>query len=183
MSDKDTELMIAFKYGDVSAFEQILKKYKKFVINVAYRYIHNASYAEDISQEVFLRIYNSAQRYTQDAKLSTWIYRITANYCLNEVRAKKKVEQNFKEVIYQNTNSDDNDVLNNMEKKNKSNLVKKALESLPERQRMAVILSKYDGLSYREIAEIIDCTPSAVDSLLQRAKQNLKDKLAGFIDD
>ena len=185
--DPDAKLMLEFAKGNTSAFEQILKKHKGLVINIAYRFIQNRAEAEDIAQEVFLRVYDSAKRYNPKAKFTTWIYKITTNICLNRLRAKKylqtisldkPISAAGSEIIPEIPNPSYVHPSVNEEKKELNKLVKEAISSLPINQRMAVILQKYEGLSYMEISEIMRCSTSAVDSLLQRAKQNLKRKLA-----
>lgn len=185
--DPDAKLMLEFARGNTSAFEQILKKYKRLVINIAYRFIQNRAEAEDIAQEVFLRVYDSAKKYKPKAKFSTWIYKITANICLNKFRSKKYIQTLSldkpisaagNEVIIQITDTTYVHPSVDTEKKELNQLVKEAISSLPINQRMVVILQKYEGLSYREISEVMGCSTSAVDSLLQRAKKNLKRKLA-----
>lgn len=179
--------MLEFTRGNTSAFEQIMKKYKGLVINIAYRFIQNRAEAEDTAQEVFLRVYDSAKKYKPKAKFSTWIYKITVNICLNKFRSKKylqtvsldkPISAKGNEIIPEIPDPAYVHPSVNSEKKELNRLVKEAMSSLPINQRMAVILQKYEGLSYREISEIMGCSTSAVDSLLQRAKQNLKRKLA-----
>ncbi len=177
--DPDTELMLRFARGDISAFEQILKKYKDMVINLAYRFVQNYPEAEDIAQEVFLKIYQSAINYKPSAKLSTWVYRITANLSLNYLRSKKHLPTVPLEESLEITESVTPD--SDFEKKELTKRVKKALNSLPENQRLAVILQKYENLSYEEIAEIIGVSSSAVDSLIQRAKENLRRTLEPYL--
>jgi len=188
--EPDAKLMLELAKGNTSAFEQILKKYKGLVINIAYRFIQNRAEAEDIAQEVFLRVYGSAKRYNPKAKFTTWIYKITTNICLNRFRSKKYLQTvSLDKPIF----SIENEIIRenhdpayvhpslNLEKKELNQLVKEAISSLPINQKMVVILQKYEGLSYREISEIMGCSTSAVDSLLQRAKQNLKRKLAPYL--
>ena len=179
--DPDIKLMLEFIEGDISAFEQIMNKYKEIVINIAYRFIQNRSTAEDIAQDVFLKIYNSAKSYKPKARLSTWIYKITANICLNELRSQKKYLKNISmDEIDETRDFIQTNPFENLEKKELKHLVKEAIDSLPDRQRMVIILKKYEDLSYQDISEILGCSLSSVDSLLQRAKQNLKNKLAPF---
>ena len=188
--DPDAELMLEFAQGNHSVFEGILKKYKSSVINIAYRFIQNRAEAEDIAQEVFLKVYNSANRYNPCAKFSTWLYKITTNTCLNKCRSKKHLQivslntsmQSAKNGINIEITDTSPGYSEELEKNELSRLLKKAINSLPVNQRMAIILQKYEGLTYREIAEIIRCSTSAVDSLLQRAKQNLKRKLAPYLE-
>ena len=177
-TDPDIQLMLDFANGDDSAFNQIMGKYKGIVIGITRRYFNDRSRAEDIAQEVFLRIYLSKNKYKPKSKLSTWIFRITANLCLNDIRSRKREEGNL-DLINDNTSSTDRelDIIDKLEKEELNETVRSALLSLPERQRLAVILSKYDGLSYQEISKILNCSISAVDSILQRAKQTLKKQL------
>jgi len=181
--------MLKFAQGNNAAFEQILRKYKKLVINLAYRFIQNRAEAEDIAQEVFLRTYHSTKNYKSKAKFSTWIYKITANICINKLRSKKHLQTvslnkpistNRNEIITEMPILTYDHPSVNSEKKEINKLVKEAINSLPINQKMAVILQKHEGLSYREISETMGCSIHAVDSLLQRAKQNLKRKLAPY---
>ncbi len=176
--DQDVELMLKFTQGDIPAFEQILKKYKDMVINIAYRFVENYPEAEDIAQEVFLKIYYSAKTYKPQAKLSTWVYRITANLSLNYLRNRKHLPT----VPWEETLEISSSITaeQDFEKKELVSRVKKALNSLPKNQRLAVILRKYENLSYQEIGEIIGVSSSAVDSLIQRAKENLRQKLEHY---
>jgi len=187
--DPDIKLILEFTRGETSAFEQILKKYKSLVTNTAYCFIQNHAEAEDIAQEVFLKVYNSAKRYKARAKFSTWIYKITANICLNTLRSKKHLQTvsldtsiitTENKIMRENLNSTHVHPHLNLEKEEFNQLIKKAISSLPGKQRMTVILQKYEGLSYLEISEIMGCSIPAVDSLLQRAKQNLKRKLVPY---
>lgn len=171
--------MLKFVKGDISAFEQILKKYKDIIINVAYRFVQNYSEAEDIAQEVFLKIYHSAKTYKPEAKFSTWVYKITVNLSLNYLRSRKHLPTVPLEETLEISEAVTPE--NNFEKKELTRRVKEALNSLPENQKLAVILKKYENLSYEEIGKIIGCSSSAVDSLIQRAKQNLKRKLERYV--
>ncbi len=175
--DPDTKLMLDFAKGDISAFERIMNRYKELVMNIAYRFLQDRSKAEDIAQEVFIKVYNSAGSYKPKAKLSTWIYKITANLCLNELRSQKHFKAISVEAIGETHDSIQVNPIENLEKSKLKQLVREAVDSLPDRQRIVVILQKYEDLSYQEISEIIGCSVSAVDSLLQRAKQKLKHKL------
>lgn len=183
--DPDAKLMLEFAKGNTSAFDQILKKYKGIVINIAYRFIQNRAEAEDIAQEVFLKVYNSARRYKPEAKFSTWIHKITTNFCLNKLRAKKNLRAVSldnpimieNKIIRGNPDSPCDHPFTDLEKEELKQFIQEAISSLPINQKMVVILQKYEGLSYKEISEIMGCSTSAVDSLLHRAKQSLKKKL------
>ena len=186
--DPDTELMLKFAKGDISAFEQILNKYKKRIVNFAYRFIQDQEEAEDIAQEVFLKVHLSARKYKPKAKLLTWLFRITANLCLNKLRG-----QNHFQILSLNETSHgaiakaiqdigSGSPYSNLVKNELTHIVRKAINSLPPRQRMAVILQRYESLSYREISKILGCSRAAVDSLLQRAKQSLRKDLSPFFE-
>ena len=178
----DTNLMLDFAGGDISAFEQIMIKYKKLVMNVAFRYVQDKGLAEDITQDVFMKIYNSADSYKPKAALSTWIYRITVNHSLNKLRKIKKIKTISLASIGEISDSDKNFFpAENMENSELTNFIRNAVASLPHRQQTAVILKKYEKLSYDEIAKIMNCTIPAVDSLLQRAKENLKIKISPIV--
>lgn len=189
ISDEDVRLMLKFKEGDRSAFETLLDKYHAPIINFSYRFLGNKTESEDLAQEVFLRIYRSASNYTPQAKFSTWIYRIAKNLVLNELRRKKTQKtSSLEEMISteegerQRQFSDDKpSALQKLEKQDLADAVRKALDSLPPNQRTAVVLSKYEGLSYEDIAKIIGCSVSAVKSLLNRAKVTLKEKLSSYV--
>jgi len=182
--------MVAVANGDRFAFEILVSRHQTRILNTAYRFIGDRTDAEDLAQEVFLRIWQAARRYKPTAKFTTWAYRITANLCINELKSarrkrlfrfdlpKKKthtqVDENFTENG-QKVPSPESLLLAAEEKRQ----IWVAIQSLPANQRMAVVLKRYEGLSYAEIAEILGCSVSAVDSLLVRAKRSLRKKLAG----
>jgi len=190
--DADVDLMLKFQAGDVSAFEQLMRKHQKPVINTIYRFIGNRAEAEELAQEVFLKVYNSAQKYKPKAKFSTWLYKIVTNLCLNDLRRKRleilslddlaeeipptpPLSKRGKRGDFIDARQIPPDIA--LERKELVLRVKKSVESLPEKQRMALILREYDGLSYKEIAEVMGCSVASVQSRLQRAKATLKEKL------
>jgi RNA polymerase sigma-70 factor (ECF subfamily) len=152
-----------------------MKKYEKSVINTIYRFIGNRIRAEEIAQEVFIKVYNSAPRYRPKAMFSTWLYKIVTNICLDDLRKMK----NIPNISFNNEIPDPNqspqDI--NLERKESDCSVREAIYSLPKRQRIAVILREYNGLSYKEISKSLKCSTKAVESLLYHAKLNLKEKL------
>ena len=169
--------------GDEFAFEILVRRHQASVLNLVYRYVGDRTKAKDLAQEVFLRVWKSASRYEPKAKFTTWIYRITANLCLNELKSfgKKKLifggspgEEGQTRDEGSNVSPSAEDLLLAEER---SLRISDALQSLPESQRMALILKRYEGLSYDEIARVMRCSVSAVESLLVRAKRNLQEKL------
>ncbi|MBI1927521.1 sigma-70 family RNA polymerase sigma factor [Candidatus Poribacteria bacterium] len=188
--------MLKFKAGDVSAFETVMTKHQKSVMNTIFRFIGNREDAEDLTQEVFLRIYTAAKRYRPEAKFTTWLYRIVTNLCLNHRRKAGRfsttsldelilLEENDKAQVERSKipgiGVKDETQLPpdvSIEKQELVASVQAAIHELPENQRLAVIFREYDGLSYQEIAQVMGCSVSAVESLLHRARGNLKAKLA-----
>lgn len=173
--EEDIILMLKVKNADILAFEQIIKKYEKPVINTIYRFIGNRSRAEEIAQEVFIKVFYSAKKYRPKAKFSTWLYKIVTNICIDDVRKKKNIPyfSFFNEIPDPNHSPQDI----NLGRKESDCTVREAIYSLPNRQRIAVILREYNGLSYKEISKTLNCSTKAVESLLYHAKLSLKEKL------
>ena len=174
----------------MAAFKQLEEKYQRAVINLAYRFLGSREEAEDIAQEVFLRIYKAAKRYKPEAKFATWLFRITNNVCLNELRHRKRVQEVPLEPVYEHPERNLKmdvpapehmrpDLHLELEERNR--IIQESLETLPPNQRMAVILKRFEGLSYQEIGDVLNMSVSAVESLLFRAKQTLKKKLTPYI--
>lgn len=183
MDSDDISLMLRFKDGDISAFGEIFNKYKNEVVNTVYWIIRNKDEAEDLSQEVFLRIYNAGKRYQPTAEFRTYLHKITINVCLSYLRRKKifqfiSLDRTLKEkeLPIEVSNPEDNYEQNEL----KSN-VRKAILSLPTNQKTAIVLKMYDNLSYDEIANVLNLTPQAVKSLIFRARENLKKILGSYI--
>ena len=178
------DLMSRIAEGDEYAFEVLVHRHQIYLLNLIYRYVGDRTKASDLAQEVLIRVWRAAGSYEPKAKFSTWIYRITANLCLNElksVKGKKLIplesEEDRPNSDYQthsNASQSPEDILVAEESSRK---ISDALQSLPENQRMALILKRYDNLSYEEIARVMGCSVSAVESLLVRAKKNLLEKL------
>jgi len=169
--------------GDEYAFEVLVRRHQASVLNFIYRYVGDRTKARDLAQEVFLRVWRAANRYEPKAKFTTWIYCIAANLCLNELKSSGKKKLFFSESSIEEgqTLNEESNVSPSAEDillaEERSRQISHALQSLPENQRMALILKRYDNLSYGEIAKIMECSVSAVESLLVRAKRNLKEKL------
>ena len=188
MDEKELIQKIAAK--DHGAFKALVDRYQALVINTCYHLLGNRQDAEDVAQEVFFQVYKSAKKFRQEAKLSTWLYRIAVNRSLNFIRDKKQSgwlrslssllegeRQRVAEVPA--SDSDRPDVV--LEKKERNVMLQKAIDSLPGKQRAAFILHKYEGKSYEEIAEILHRSLSSVESLIHRAKSNLQKKLLHYL--
>jgi len=178
------DLMDKAAEGDEFAFEILVRRHETSILNLIYRYVGDRTMARDLAQEVFIRVWRAANRYEPKAKFSTWIYSITANLCLNElksIKGRKMIQleaeedrQSFHYETHSDVSQSPEDLLLAEER---SRRISEALQSLPENQRMALILKRYDNLPYDEIARVMGCSVSAVESLLVRAKRNLQEKL------
>jgi len=182
------DLMARIAKGDDDAFEILVNRHQASILNLIYRFIGDRTQAKDLAQEVFLRVWQSAKSYEPKAKFTTWIYRITANLCINELKSSRRrklfqflrfgedQENTIEEVLVDASPSPEDLLLS----REQSRRISDALQSLPANQRMALVLRRYDNLSYQEIAKILNCSVSAVESLLIRAKRNLQKKLAPY---
>ncbi|MGB7062930.1 MAG: sigma-70 family RNA polymerase sigma factor [Candidatus Zixiibacteriota bacterium] len=186
----DAELIQKIAAKDHAAFKALVDRYQGLVVNTCYGLLGNRQDAEDVAQEVFLQVYKSAGEFRREAKLSTWLYRIAVNRSLNFLRDKKRsgwlrslsslLEGEHQRVVeLPASNSDQPDVA--LEKKERNVVVQKAIDSLPEKQRTAFVLHKYEGLSYQEIAGIMHRSLSSVESLIHRAKSNLQRELIHYL--
>ena len=187
--DSDVQLMLAVQRGDRNAFDDLMRKYYARILNFAYRLIGNRQLAEDVTQDVFMKIYKSAARYQPRSKFQTWLYTIAKNTCLNEMRRYRGQIVSLDEPLYaeagglqKEVSDPDADPAAAYLQKETEKQVRAAINELPENQKMAVILKRYENFSYAEIADTLEVTDKAVKSLLSRAKVNLKNKLAGVID-
>jgi RNA polymerase sigma factor (sigma-70 family) len=170
------------------AIHYLVTNYQKHVIKTAYYFVSNMEDAEDLSQEVFLEVLKSIPRFKKNASVNTWIYRITVNKSLDHLRRQKRrnivrTMGSFFKDSSDGTNSDDNK-LTTMDTRNddkeKKVILDNAVNALPENQKIAFILNKYEELVYKEIAEIMNLSLSSVESLIHRAKLNLQKKLVNY---
>jgi len=188
-ADYDVGLMLAFQKGKELAFQELVERNHPRVIGLIYRFVGDATDAEDLAQEVFLRIYRARATYKPTAKFSTWMFRITANVSLNALRSRASRRDDVS--IDQMTDAGDGPRaiedpesrtpdfdLHRQELKMK---VQEAIHTLPEKQQIAVVLNKYEDMSYADIARTIGCSTMAVKSLLARARDNLKDRLLLYL--
>ena len=181
----EENLISTLKKGDIKSFRILMDEHQRKVLNTCYRFLNNKEDAEDLTQEVFLEVYKSISSFREESKISTWIFRIAVTKSLDFIRKKKRKKRY---AVLKRIFSDDaltveipdNTNLNpgrRTEEQDRIRILNEALESLPQNQRAAFTLSKYDELSYKEIADILNTTISSVESLIHRAKNNLKKKL------
>ena len=187
--------MLEVREGNAEAFEELMLRYQGRVLSVLKHLVGNQDLAEDLTQEVFLRVYRARTNYEPGAKFSTWLFTIANNVGLNALRGKsRKPEVQFGG---QNVGSSKNEIsrledmiqassslmpVRQVDKMEMQEIVKLAIESLGERQRMAMLLHRFEGMSYIDIAETMDMTPQAVKSLLCRARLNLRDILQPYME-
>ena len=179
--DSDIQLMLEFKKGDKIAFQKLFDMYKKRVINYCYRFCGNPFVAEDLAQETFIRVYKAGPRYDPKSRFSTWLFKIATNVCLNELRKpvyKNKIASlDDAEQVEQvelrdngNTGADENIEGQEMQK-----MIMEAVQSLPENQRVALLLRVDQDFSYKEIGKQIKCNENHVKILIHRARKKLTD--------
>ena len=180
-------LMNRIAQGDMGAMEELIERHQKRVLGTVIKMLGNDAEAEDIAQQVFLRVWNSADTYTASAKFTTWLFKITRNLVFNEVRRRNRhpalaLEQEMEEHHFQAEESRIARPDDSLLEAELQQAIQEAIESLPEIQRMAIVLRRYEELSYEEIAEILDLSLPAVKSTLFRARQELRAKLAKYLE-
>jgi RNA polymerase sigma-70 factor, ECF subfamily len=184
--DDDVALMRRTKAGDLAAFEQLVVRHQHSVVGTAAKMLGSLAEAEDIGQQVFIRVWKSAGRYEPSAKFTTWLMTITRNLVFNEMRRRRRaqlvpMENDRSEVAHQYSDDEapaPNEVLLDAELQQ---AIDTAIESLPENQRMAIVLRRYEGMPYEEIAEVLKTSVPAVKSILFRARSELKEKLRKYL--
>jgi RNA polymerase sigma-70 factor (ECF subfamily) len=189
--DPDAVLMLRVKRGDLVAFEELVDKYKQPIVNLMFRMVHDLEEAEDLAQNVFVRVFQSAKRYEVTAKFSTWLFTIARNLCYNEIRRRSRHPAESIDGSAMETDSDlparqfedvkafsppETFLQGELEEK-----IQEAVAALPEKQRLAIALCRQDELSYDEIAEVLECSVSATKSLIHRARETLKQKLKPYL--
>lgn len=182
VNDTDLVLMNRIKEGDEDAFRELIERYQRPVINMIYRSIGDAWEAEDIAQRVFIQVFRSAKRYEAKAKFTTWLFTITHNLIRNEYRRRSRHAAESIDGLPDGVElpAQGNDPGGEVAERELQEKIQAAIQELPEGQRTAVILCRFEGLAYEEIAEVLGCSVAAVKSLLHRARQELKEKLRGF---
>ncbi|MHB9055153.1 MAG: RNA polymerase sigma factor [Paludibacteraceae bacterium] len=181
----DEQLIQIILSGNKEAFTTLLKKYQLSVFRTAMGFVHSKEDAEDIVQDVFIQVYRTLSSFKGSSQFSTWLYRITLNTSINFINKNKwrnlftDSGESLKNLF--NRSNEEKNAHQNLEAEERDVLILKAIEQLPEKQRMAFVLSKYEELSQKEIAGIMQITEGAVEQLLQRAKQFLRKKLIMFV--
>ncbi len=182
--DSDIELMLRTKSGDDGAFSELMRRHYKGVVNYIYRFTNLRDNSEDLAQEVFLRIYRSAGQYRPEAKFSTWLYKIATNVSLTYVKKKSNNNVSLDEIDDGGdaTGNPDLDIADDIiYRKEMMNVIFEAMESLPEREKVAIMLCKYEGLSYEEVAQVLECTVGAVKAYVHRGRMKLIERLKPYL--
>ncbi|HKI11622.1 MAG TPA: sigma-70 family RNA polymerase sigma factor [Candidatus Acidoferrum sp.] len=189
----DVQLMLDVKAGDEASFELLLQRYRTPLVNFLFRMVRNREQAEDLAQEVFLRVYRAREDYVPSAKFTTWLFRIATNLALNSMRDTRyqKLEVSIDAPMMVDSEDGDERPLDVAEKHPnieqhlvedvRVKMIRHAINKLPEKQRAAVLLHKYQELDYTEIAKILSCSESALKSLLFRAYEALRVELAPLV--
>ena len=186
----DAAIMLRVAAGDEAGFNYLVEKYHRSMINFLYRMVHNQAVAEELAQEVFLRVYRSRESYRAEAKFTTWLYRIATNLAVNHARDTKheRAAQNvYLDMPDEETGTtpevaDDRPTAEQTLLRNeRMAAIRQHVMALPERQKNAVLMHKYQGMDYKQIGEVLKLSESATKSLLFRAYQTLREKLKEFI--
>jgi RNA polymerase sigma-70 factor, ECF subfamily len=189
MTRSDVQLMLDVKAGDEASFNFLLQKYRLPLVHFLNRMVRDSATAEDLAQEVFLRVYRARKQYTPSAKFTTWLFRIATNLALNSVRDTRyqKLEVPL-DAPAENEDSAPRElparemrIDEYMVERDRAEIIRRAIFSLPEKQRAAVLLHKYEEMDYGEISGILDCSEGALKSLLFRAYETLRVQLAPLV--
>ena len=193
MARTDVQLMLDVKAGDEQSFALLLHRYRTPLVNFLYRMVRNREQAEDLAQEVFIRVYRARADYVPSAKFTTWLFRIATNLALNSVRDTRhqRMEVSLDAPVTVDSEEGDERPLDVAEKnpnieehlvqEAQRAMIRHAIDKLPEKQRAAVLLHKYQDLDYGEISKILSCSESALKSLLFRAYETLRVELAPLV--
>jgi RNA polymerase sigma-70 factor (ECF subfamily) len=193
MTRSDVQLMLDVKAGDQQSFELLLQRYRTPLVNFLYRMVRSREQAEDLAQEVFLRVYRAREDYEPSAKFTTWLFRIATNLALNSLRDHRyqKLEVSMDAPIIADAEDGEErmmevadehpDIEQHLVDEARKKMIRHAIEKLPEKQRAAVLLHKYQELDYGEISKILQCSESALKSLLFRAYETLRVELAPLV--
>jgi RNA polymerase sigma-70 factor, ECF subfamily len=189
--DPDAALMVAFQRGDHTAFEQILDKYHARIVNFIYKIVNDRSEAEELAQDVFLKVFRAGATYEPRARFAAWIYRIATNSGLKALQNKRRwrlfsqrdhnsrgIRPDAEEFLADPGPSAEARLV----KQELGRIVRQAIGSLPGKERVAIVLYRYEGLSYKEIAEAMNCTEAAVKTHIHRGKLKLRDLILPYLE-
>jgi RNA polymerase sigma-70 factor (ECF subfamily) len=188
MARSDVQLMLEAKAGDDASFELLLQRYRTPLVSFLYLMVRDSATAEDLSQEVFIRVYRARAKYAPSAKFTTWLFRIATNLALNRIRdtrhrlleisldAPAEEHEPSMELPAREMRVDQL-----LLERDRAAVIRNAVESLPEKQRIAVLLHKYEDMDYVEIAKVLECSEAALKSLLFRAYETLRVQLAPLV--
>jgi len=180
--------MLDVKAGDRASFDLLLQKYRSPLVNFLFRMVRDPATAEDLAQEVFLRVYRARKQYSPSAKFTTWLFRIATNLALNSVRDNRhrRMETSLDAPVGEDQAPPELParelrIDEHMVEQDRARFIRRAIGALPEKQRVAVLLHKYEEMDYGEIAKILECSESALKSLLFRAYETLRVELAPLV--
>lgn len=193
LHDPDVRLMMQVRAGDAAAFTELVERYRNRLLTVLEHLVGNHEQAEDLAQEVFLRVFKASHRYEPGAKFSTWLFTIANNVASNALRSRSR----RREVGVPEGNGSDSAPMQldqlakaasgamptrSLDRAEQAQMVRQAVAALSERQRMALLLAKFEGMSYQDIAQTMDLSVQAIKSLLSRARVNLKEILSPYVE-
>ncbi|NIP29602.1 MAG: sigma-70 family RNA polymerase sigma factor [Candidatus Dadabacteria bacterium] len=185
--ESDIDLILRVQNGDDTAFSEILRRYYNRILNYVYRYTNNRETSEDLTQEIFMRVHRSVKNYRPEAKFSTWLYKIATNLCLTEVATRARKHTSSLDEIQENLGSlEDEKSLDQADvryRKEIKEIIFEAMNNLSENERSAIMLCKYEQLSYEEVAQTLDCTVGAVKTYVYRGRMKLIEKLKPYLDE
>jgi RNA polymerase sigma-70 factor (ECF subfamily) len=191
LRDPDIRLMLRVRDDDQAAFAELVERFQHRLVGVMHHLVGNADEAEDLAQEVFLRVYRTRKKYTPKAKFSTWLFTIANNLALNALRDRQRRPVLPLEVRESGplgprpaenaAAARDEPPAHNLQQQELADVIRKALDDLNERQRVAIVLNKFEDMNYADIAEVMGLSVKAVKSLLSRARMKLREALQGYI--
>ena len=191
LRDPDIRLMLLVRDDDAAAFGQLVERFQHRLVGVLHHIVGNADEAEDLAQEVFLRVYRTRKKYRPKAKLSTWLFTIANNLALNALRDRRRRPVLPLEVHESGplgprpaetlAPTRDQPPAHNLQQQELADVIRTALDGLNERQRVAIVLNKFEDMNYAEIAEVMELSTKAVKSLLSRARGKLREALQGYV--
>jgi len=182
----DQQIIQGIKNREEKAFQEFVDKYQEMVLNICSRFVHNYDDAMDIAQEVFIKVYDSVDKFKEQSKISTWLYRIAVNKSLNYIRDKKRKNIfSSLDLLFESSGNNPAETIQDssdgteetIEKNEKKEALMKAIDELPKKQKVAITLNKLEEIPYKEIAEIMDISVTETGVLINRAKKNIQKKL------